>query len=127
MEELDTFGTAIDIQELIEIRDQVEGLLARRVPSDGITPRAELRDLGDAYRILLEVPGVEQEDLEVAIEGRELVVAGHREPDPSGHVVFSERVAGPFQRKLGLPSDIDYESATAQLVAGLLILHLPKA
>lgn len=127
MEEIEPFGTAHDIQELIEIRDQVEDLLARRVPSDGITPRAELRDVGDAYRVLLEIPGVQQEDLEVAIEGRELVVAGHREPDPIGQIVFSERIAGPFQRTLALPTDVDGEHATAQLVAGLLILHLPKA
>lgn len=127
MEELDTFGTAGDIQELIEVRDRVEGLLARRVPSDGVTPRVELRDVGDAFRVLIEVPGVDQENLEVAVQGRELVVAGHRDPEPGGHAVFSERVAGPFQRTVALPSDVEPEAATAQLVAGLLILHLPKA
>ena len=126
MEELDTFGTAGDIQELIAVRDKVEDLLARRVPADGTGPKAELRDVGDAFRLLLEVPGVDQEDLEVAVQGRELVVAGHRHADGYGDAIFSERAVGPFQRTVALPGDVDPEGATAQLVAGLLILHLPK-
>lgn len=125
--ELDTYGTASDVQELIAVRDKVEDLLARRVPSDGVTPRAELRDLGDAYRLLVEVPGVVQEDLEVAVQGRELVVAGHRPADRVGEPVFNERIAGPFHRTISLPNEVEAEGATAQLVAGLLILHLPKA
>ena len=126
MDELDTYGTAVDIQDLIAVRDKVEDLLARRIPGDAIGPKAELRDVGDAFRLLLEVPGVDQEDLEVAVQGRELVVAGHRQADGNGEAVFSERWVGPFQRTVELPADVDPEGATALLVAGLLILHLPK-
>jgi HSP20 family molecular chaperone IbpA len=53
-------------------------------------------------------------------------VAGHRQADGNGEAVFSERWVGPFQRTVELPADVDPERATAQLVAGLLILHLPK-
>lgn len=125
--ELDKFGTAGDLQELLSIRDRIDDLLERRVPGDAITPRAELRDTGDAFRLILEVPGVEQENLEIALQGRELVVAGHREGDgDGGQVVFSERARGPFQRSVTLPGEVDPEHASAQLASGLLILHLPK-
>lgn len=125
--ELDKFGTAGDIQELLAVRDRIDDLLERRVSNDGLTPKAELRDLGDAYRLVLEVPGVAQEDLEIGVHEGELVIAGHREGDEGGTVVFSERPRGPFQRSLTLPGPVDHEHATAQLYAGLLILHLPKA
>lgn len=124
--ELDKYGTARDLKELLAVRDSIEELLERRVPSDGITPKAELRDLEDAYRLVIEVPGVAQEDLEIAVQGRDVVVAGHRESEPHGDLVFSERARGPFQRTVTLPSDVDPEHTSAQLVAGLLILRLPK-
>ena len=125
--DLDKFGTVGDIQELLSVRDRIDDLLERRMPGDGLTPRAELRDLGEALRLVVEVPGVAQEDLEIAIQDEELVVAGHREIDADGELVFSERAAGPFQRSVTLPAAIDRERATAQLYAGLLVLHLPKA
>lgn len=125
--ELDKFGTAGDIQELLSVRDRIDDLLERRVPGDGLAPKAELRDLGDAFRLVVEVPGVEQEDLEIGVQEGELVIAGHREGDDGGTAVFSERARGPFQRSISLPAAIDHEGATAQLYAGLLILHLPKA
>ena len=124
--ELDKFGTAGDIQELLSVRDRIDDLLERRVPHDGLTPKAELRDLGDAFRLVIEVPGVAQEDLEIAVQDRDLVIAGHREGDDEGQVVFSERARGPFQRSVTLPADIDRERASAQLYAGLLVLDLPK-
>lgn len=126
--ELDKFGTAGDLKELLAIRDRIEGLLERRVPGDAITPKAELRDVGEAFRLILEVPGVSQEDLEIAVQGRELVIAGHREGEADGaQIVFSERARGPFQRTVALPGEVDVERSSAQLSAGLLILHLPKA
>lgn len=126
--ELDQFGTAGDIKELLAVRDRIDDLLERRVPNDGLTPKAELRDLGDAYRVVVEVPGVGQEDLEIGLQGRELVIAGHRDPaGDQAEVVFSERARGPFQRNVTLPADVDREHAHAQLHLGLLILHLPKA
>jgi HSP20 family protein len=128
--ELDKFGTVGDLQELLAIRDRIDDLVERRLPEgvDALTPRAELRDVGDAFRLILEVPGVHQEDLEIAVQGRELVVAGHREADGDGAtVVFSERGRGPFQRTVTLPGEVDAETASAQLGGGLLVLHLPKA
>lgn len=125
--ELDKFGTAGDIQELLSVRDRIDELLERRVPHDGLTPKAELRDLGDAFELVVEVPGVAQEDLEIGLDGEELVVAGHREGSRGGSVVFSERPRGPFQRSVTLPEPVAHERATARLYAGLLVLHLPKA
>jgi len=127
--ELDKFGTVADLQELLSIRDRIEDLVERRLPdgADALAPKVELRDAGDAFRLIVEVPGVDQENLEIAVQGTELVVAGHREGDGDGaNVVFSERARGPFQRTVTLPAEVDAETASAQLGGGLLVLHLPK-
>jgi HSP20 family protein len=125
--DLERFGTTGDLDELIAIRDRIEALALRDVDIDGATPRADLLDLGDALQLRMEVPGVGQEELELALQGRELLVAGLRETLEEGiDVVFSERPNGPFQRAIPLPEDVERDAVTASLRDGVLVVHLPK-
>lgn len=127
--ELDKFGTAGDIQELLAVRDRIDDLLQRQAPGDGLTPRVDLLDHGDAFQLVAEVPGVSQENLEVALNGTELTIAGLRETqqEEDEALVFGERPRGPFQRTVELPGHVDREGASGHLREGLLVLHLPKA
>lgn len=119
-------GTRQDVQELLILRDRVSEL------ADGVTPRSlelklDLIDLGEAYRLIVDLPGVAQDDLEIALRGRLLTVAGLREMNSSDQAfVLRERPGGHFQRTLELPEDVVYEASSAHLREGLLILHLPK-
>lgn len=126
--DIEKYGTASDIEELLAVRDRIDELAEAHASADGMAPRADLLDLGDAYRLVFEVPGVEQSSLEIALQGTELVVAGIREPhERPRDVVFSERPNGPFQRTVRLPGRVERERATAHLHAGLLVVTLPKA
>jgi len=125
---IEKYGTAGDIQELLAVRDGIDALVNAHVAGDPMSPRADLIDLGDAYQVHVEVPGVEQADLEIAVQGSDLLIAGLREPVPSEHeVVFTERPAGPFQRSIHLPARVDESAATAHLAAGVLVVTLPKS
>lgn len=126
--ELEKFGTAGDIRELLAVRDRIDDLLQRSTRGDVVTPRADLFDLGEALELVVEVAGVPQENLEIALQGRALTVAGIREQsDDNGAIVFCERPSGPFQRTVELPADVDRGGVTAHLSNGLLIVTLPKA
>lgn len=126
--ELEKFGTTDDLHELLAVRDRVDDLVEGHRAAEAGTPKAEVRDLGDAYRVVLEVPGVTQENLEIGLQGRELVIAGLREvEDADGEVVFTERATGPFHRTLHLPGDVTETRTVAHLQQGLLILTIPKA
>lgn len=126
--EIEKFGTAGDIEELLAVRDRIEALANAGASTDGVLPRVDLLDVGDAYQLLIEVPGVPQSSLEIALQGQDVVVAGIREnlPDETG-IVFSERPNGPFQRTVKLPGEVDREAASAHLHSGLLVVNLPKA
>ena len=125
--DLEKYGTAGDIQELLSIRDRIDDILGRETGDVVVTPKADLFDVGDAYELVIEVPGVPQEDLEIGLEGRELTVAGIREPLSAGvDILFSERLSGHFQRTVELPGDVDRDAATAHLSEGLLVVMLPK-
>lgn len=125
--ELDKYDTVRDIQELLTISRDLERLERSGAVGDALQPRLDLLDTGDAYRLVLEVPGVPQENLEVALQGRALTVAGLREPAGEGERLVSERPSGPFQRSLELPGDVREDEVQARLYDGLLVLHLPKA
>jgi HSP20 family protein len=125
--DLEKFGTTGAIQELLSIRDDLEKLSTLGSDKDAISPKIDLFDLGDSYRLLIEVPGVPQENLELALQGRTLIVAGLREPIEEGlKIITSERHRGHFQRSIDLPGEVDREKISAHLQEGLLILNLPK-
>lgn len=126
---LDRFGTAGDIQELLAVRDSIDDLLAGHdgARADALTPRIDMLDLGDALQLVIDVPGVSQSDLELAVNDGELLIAGLRETLPQGPaVISSERPSGPFQRSIALPLPVDRENATAHLANGVLVVTLPK-
>lgn len=126
--DLEKYGLAGNIQELLSIKDDVEALSRRHGAADGSMPKIDLFDMGDSYRLLVEVPGVTQENLEVAIQGQTLIVAGIREPvEKDAKIITSERYRGHFQREISLPSVVERDIGQAHLQDGLLILTLPKA
>ena len=137
--ELDKYGTAGDIQELLAIRDRIDTLLETKDGDEPLTPRIDLLDMGKTYRVVIEVPGVPQENLEIALQDKELIVAGIRETintqdDEEGTLIveknleriIEKRPSGHFQRVLTLPGEVVTEEATAHLREGLLILTIPK-
>ena len=124
--ELEKFGTAGDIQELLAIRDDIEKL-SFKTTGDASVPKIDLFDHGDYFSLMVEVPGVSQENLEVAVQGSSLTVAGFREPvEKDAQIITSERHRGHFQRTVDLPEAIAEEGVKAYLSEGILNLHLPK-
>jgi len=130
---IERYGTAGDIEELLAVRESVDTLLNAHVAATPLSVRADLIDVGDAFQAHIEVPGVDQADLELAIEGDELLIAGLRgaaideSTGPAGDIVFAERASGPFQRTIALPAPVEPENATAHLSRGVLVVTIPKS
>jgi HSP20 family protein len=125
--ELEKFGTSGAITELLSIRDDVDRITNLHLASDGLSPKVDMFDTGDAYQLMIEVPGVSQENLEVAVQGSSVIIAGLREPvDDNVKIINMERPRGHFQRTIGLPSEVERERTTAHLQEGVLVLTLPK-
>ncbi len=80
--------------------------------------------------VQMEIAGILDEEVELAVEGRTLIIRGERKPLP-GHPrrVYSqmEIADGPFQRQLHLPADVNPEAAKAVYKCGILEIVLPKA
>jgi HSP20 family protein len=85
----------------------------------------------DAQKVVLklEVPGIEEKDLDIRVENHTLTVKGERkfekeEKEENFHRI--ERRYGSFYRAFTLPSTVDTESIGATYNAGVLKLELKK-
>jgi HSP20 family protein len=77
----------------------------------------------------LEVPGMNQKDLDVSVENHTLTVKGERkfeadEKEQNFHRI--ERRYGSFYRSFTLPSTVDTQNVVASYNAGVLKLELAK-
>ena len=99
--------------------------------------RAGFRTPVDCYRsakhsqfvVLAEHAGVEPAELSVAVEGRELVIAGKRRRDREEGRVYQlmEMEDGPFERRIPLAPDVDVANGAAQYDRGVLSVVFPLA
>lgn len=77
----------------------------------------------------MEVPEVEQEDIQVQVEDHTLVIAGERklEREEKKHNYHRiERCYGAFRRSFSLPTTVDQERIAASCERGVLKVVLPK-
>jgi HSP20 family protein len=101
-------------------------------PTGGvIAPRVDFSETGDEIRVAAELPGLEEKDIEVALNDGVLTIKGERrdervegEEAKSFHHVESWR--GSFKRSIRLPAEIDEDKVNAVYKAGVLTVTLPK-
>ncbi|MBI3132652.1 MAG: Hsp20/alpha crystallin family protein [Acidobacteria bacterium] len=90
-------------------------------------PALEVADAPNCYLVRLDLPGVRREDLEVTVQGEELVIQGCRNPEPGHEGPWrGERGFGNFTRKVQLPEHVDSNRVEAVLNSGVLTLTVPK-
>lgn len=108
------------LQHLMALREEVESLGT----AGPWTPPADWVDEGTHLRLLLDVPGVDPDSLELHEEGDSVTVAGRRDlPDQALH---AERPGGTFARTLAFPEPVVPQTGQATLNAGVLSVRFEK-
>ncbi|HEY3506418.1 MAG TPA: Hsp20/alpha crystallin family protein [Actinocatenispora sp.] len=84
---------------------------------------------GDAYQVRLDLPGIDEDSLEVTAENNTLTVRARREVDaPKGaEFVMRERPVGTFTRQMVLGDGLDVENVSADYRKGVLTVTIPVA
>jgi HSP20 family protein len=95
----------------------------------GFSPAVDVFYEGDPPRAVVhaELAGIDPDEIELEIEGRELVIAGHRRPaDAEGRVYQQLEIEfGPFRRVIPLGADVVADAARATYRDGILRIELP--
>ena len=90
-------------------------------------PKVEVQENGKSYTINVELPGLDQKDVKVMVEGDALTVSGEKHAERSDEKThYSERSYGSFTRAFTLPADADRNGITANFAKGVLTLSVPK-
>ncbi|KAE8754583.1 Hsp20 family protein [Paraburkholderia madseniana] len=93
-------------------------------------PRIDVTDEGDALRIVVELPGMTRDDVELEVIEDMLIISGDKRFESTSEeqgCYRVERSFGHFQRAVPLPAGIDLDRAEARFENGMLTLRVPKA
>ena len=93
------------------------------------TPLADVYETPDAFVLQVELPGVDEDDVEVHVETDKVTLRGERRAFGSSRPESyhrMERSYGCFSRTFMLPEEVDPARAAAQFKDGLLKLEVPK-
>lgn len=99
-------------------------------PWNGTTPRADVVETDEGYEVAVELPGLEQGDVEVSLTDDLVVVKGEKKverEDARKGYYLAERAYGAFHRAIPLPPGVDSEKAEAVFRNGVLTVKLPHS
>jgi len=122
-------------REVVALQDRVNSLFRDLNQGDdpvaaaGFVPAVDIYEDAQQVVLKLEVPGIQEKDLDIRVEDHTLTVKGERnfeaeEKEQNFHRI--ERRYGTFFRAFTLPSTVDTESVKASYNAGVLKLELAK-
>lgn len=91
-------------------------------------PNIEVADEDRALRVTAELPGMEEQDVEVLLEDGALTLRGEKRAESQDNARrFSERFYGRFERVIPLGYEIDEDKIVANFKSGVLTITLPKS
>lgn len=97
-------------------------------------PPVDVSETNDEVRVLVDLPGVAGEAVELTVDGALLTIQGRRPapPAPAPEATarrehLSERPGGPFHRQLALPCEVNLDAVRAEMRDGVLEIVLPKS
>lgn len=98
--------------------------------ADWLNPAAEASEGEKGYAINMELPGVDEKDIELTVEDGVVTVRGEKKTssEKSGDTwFFSERQYGAFRRSFRLPADADEKGVKAEMKDGVLKITAPRS
>ena len=89
-------------------------------------PAADVYEEEREYLLVLDLPGINHEGLDVSLDDGRLVIRGDRRGQEGLNARRTERPQGRFVRTFSLPDAVDRAAISADYKDGVLLLHLPK-
>jgi len=117
---------AMEVQKQEEApAEEMERTRSRR----SFVPRADIYETDKEIFVLADVPGANENTIDITLEKNVLTINAYIEPTiPSGFdVAYAEYEEGDYQRSFRLSDEIDRDKIEATVTEGVLRLRLPKS
>lgn len=114
----------LQVQQKRELDKKEEGTIPTRV----FLPTADIYETNDALNVMLEMPGVEKDSVDIRVEDGVLKIDGRLDFSKYQGLqpLYTEYNVGHYSRSFRLSSRIDQNKIAAELKDGVLSLVLPK-
>jgi len=92
-------------------------------------PSIDLSETEKEYTVVVDLPGMEEKDIDLTYDRNTLSIAGKKEEekvDKDRHYHRIERYSGQFRREIYLNEDVDESKIEATFKNGVLKINLPK-
>ena len=93
------------------------------------TPAVDIVEEDERFILMLEIPGVDPQTIDVSVEDNVLSISGSRKADEiseKAEVHRRERRAGDFKRSFTLPDSVQADGISATGKFGVLEVNIPK-
>jgi len=120
-----TESKALEVQKEERLPDTSERTRQRSC----FVPKSNIFETEDQIVIVMDMPGVQNKDIDISLEKNVLTVIGYTELDePEGYTLaMAEYNAGDYERSFRISNQIEQEKIEAEYKNGVLRLSLPKA
>ena len=88
-------------------------------------PNIEVSESDDQIKVIAELPGLEERDVEVTLADGVLTLKGHKKVE-NDRALYSERWVGEFTRDIEVGEDVDPDKVDARFKNGVLTIVLAK-
>jgi HSP20 family protein len=114
----------LQVQQKRELENKEESTIPARV----FLPIADIYETNDALNVVLEVPGVDKNSVDIRVEDGVLKIEGQLDFSKYQGLqpLYTEYNVGHYSRSFRLSSKIDQNKIAAELNDGVLSLVLPK-
>ena len=119
-----------DKQELqVQQKREVDKGQEAMTPTRAFMPNADIFETEDALTVVLEMPGVDRDHIDIGVDKGVLTVEGKIDFGKYEGLqpVYSEYNVGPYRRSFRISNRIDQDKISAEMCDGVIKLVLPKA
>lgn len=115
----------LQVQQKREVQQKQEST----IPSRQFMPVTDIFETDQALTLMLEMPGVKKESVDVQVENDVLTISGRIDFSKYEGLqpVYTEYNVGDYARSFQISSKLDQAKIKAQLKDGVMTLVLPKA
>lgn len=117
------------VHTLIETRREILHAVSWQVRSSLWRPPTDIFETDESFIIKVEIAGMRDDEIEVAVENNLLLISGNRSDMPEQRAYYHqmEIQSGKFEITTEIPVPVDVEKAGAVYKDGFLTITLPKS
>ena len=104
--------------------------LSAEEPGINWAPQVDLAENEDAFLVVVDIPGVNPDAIEISLNNGILTIKGDRSSEQAikeNSLTRRERRHGTFLRQFNLPESVDVDTVSAKSAHGVLTVTIPKA